>query len=64
MSNWQKLCEVKIFQLQSMLNAIRCINQKFVFRDILFIQPPASVTKLRVPTPQGVPGILVSRAWP
>ena len=25
----QKLCEVKIFQLQSMSNAIRCIDQRF-----------------------------------
>ena len=30
MSIEQKLCKVKIFQLQSMLNAIRCINERFV----------------------------------
>ena len=29
MSIEQKLCEVKIFQLQSMSNAIRCIGQRF-----------------------------------
>ena len=29
----QKLCKVKIFQLQSMLNAIRCIDQRFVFKN-------------------------------
>ena len=28
--NWFK---VKIFQLQSMLNAIRCINQRFAFKN-------------------------------
>ena len=33
MSIEQKLCEVKIFQLQSMLNAIRCIDQRFVFKN-------------------------------
>ena len=37
MSIEQKLCKVKIFQLQSMLNAIRsllrCINQRFVFKN-------------------------------
>ena len=29
----QKLCEVKIFQLQSMSNAIRCIDQRFAFKN-------------------------------
>ena len=33
MSIEQKLCEVKIFQLQSMLNAIRCIDQRFAFKN-------------------------------
>ena len=33
MSNEQKLCNVKIFQLQSMSNAIRCINQRFAFKN-------------------------------
>ena len=33
MSIEQKLCEVKIFQLQSMSNAIRCIDQRFVFKN-------------------------------
>ena len=28
----QKLYEVKIVQLQSMLNAIRCIDQRFAFK--------------------------------
>ena len=32
MSNEQKLCEVKIFQLKSMSNVIRCIDQRFVFK--------------------------------
>ena len=30
----QKLCEVKIFQIQSMLKAIRCINQRFAFKNV------------------------------
>ena len=33
MSTEQKLCEVKIFQLQSMSNAKRCINQRFAFKN-------------------------------
>ena len=33
MINEQKLCEVKIFQLQSMSNAIRYINQRFAFMN-------------------------------
>ena len=33
MSNEQKLCEVKIFQLQSMSNAIRCIDQRFALKN-------------------------------
>ena len=33
MSIEQKWCEVQIFQLQSMLNMIRCINQRFVFKN-------------------------------
>ena len=33
MSIEQKLCEVKIFQLQSMLNALRCINERFAFKN-------------------------------
>ena len=33
MSIEQKLCEVKIFQLQSMSNAIRCIDQRFAFKN-------------------------------
>ena len=33
MSNEQKLCKVKIFQLQSMLNAIRCIDPRFAFKN-------------------------------
>ena len=33
MSNEQKLCEVKIFQLQSMSNAVRCIDQRFAFKN-------------------------------
>ena len=32
MSIEQKLCELKIFQLHSMSNAIRCINQRFAFK--------------------------------
>ena len=32
MSIEQKLCEMKIFQLQSMLNAIRFIDQRFAFK--------------------------------
>ena len=34
MSIEQKLCEVKIFQLQSMSNAIRCIDQRFAYSCI------------------------------
>ena len=33
MSIEQKLCKLKIYQLQSMLNAIRCIDQRFVFKN-------------------------------
>ena len=33
MSMEQKLCKVKIFQFQSKLNAIRYINQRFVFKN-------------------------------
>ena len=33
MSIEQNLCEVKIFQLQSMLNAIRCVDQRFAFKN-------------------------------
>ena len=33
MSIGQKLCKVKIFQLQSMSNAIRCIDQRFAFKN-------------------------------
>ena len=33
MSNEQKLCKVKIFQLQSMSNVIRCIDQRFAFKN-------------------------------
>ena len=33
MSNEQKLCQVKIFQLQSMSNAIRCIDQRFALKN-------------------------------
>ena len=33
MSNKQKLCKVKIFQLQSMSNAIRGIDQRFSFKN-------------------------------
>ena len=33
MSNEQNLCEVKIFQLKSMSNAIRCIDQRFAFKN-------------------------------
>ena len=33
MSIEQKLCEVKIFPLQSMSNAIRSIDQRFVFKN-------------------------------
>ena len=33
MSIEQKLCEVKIFQLQSELNAMRCIGQRFAFKN-------------------------------
>ena len=33
MSIEQKLYKVKIFQLQSMSNAIRCIDQRFVFKN-------------------------------
>ena len=29
----QKLCNVNVFQLQSMSNAIGCINQRFVFKN-------------------------------
>ena len=35
MSIEQKLCEVKIFQLRSMLNTIRCIDQRFVFKNFV-----------------------------
>ena len=33
MSIEQNLCKVKIFQLQSMLNAIRLIDQRFAFKN-------------------------------
>ena len=33
MSIEQKLCKVKIFQLQSILNVIWCIDQRFVFKN-------------------------------
>ena len=33
MSIEQKFCKVKIFELQSMLNVIRCINQRFGFKN-------------------------------
>ena len=33
MSIEQNLCKVKKFQLQSMSNAIRCINHRFAFKD-------------------------------
>ena len=33
MSFEQKLRKVKIFRLQSMSNAIRCINQRFAFKS-------------------------------
>ena len=33
MSIEQKLCKVKIFQLQSMSNAKRCIDQRFAFKN-------------------------------
>ena len=33
MSIEQNMCEVKIFQLQSMSNAIRCINQRFAYKN-------------------------------
>ena len=33
MSIEQKLCKVKIFQLQSMLNEIRGIDQRFVLEN-------------------------------
>ena len=33
MSIMQKLCIEKIFQLQSMLNAIRCIDERFPFKN-------------------------------
>ena len=33
MSNEQKWCKVKKFQLQSMLNAIKCINQRFALKN-------------------------------
>ena len=33
MSNDQKVCIVKKFQLQSMSNAIRCIDQGFAFKN-------------------------------
>ena len=32
MSTEQKMCEVKIFQLQSMTNTIKCIDQRFAFK--------------------------------
>ena len=31
--NEQKLCKVKIFQLQSMSNVIKCIDQRFAFEN-------------------------------
>ena len=37
MSYRQKLCQVKIFQLHSMSNAIRCINQCFEFESSVFL---------------------------
>ena len=33
MSNEQKMCKVKIFQLQYMKNAIKCIDQRFAFKN-------------------------------
>ena len=33
MSVEQKLCDVKNFQLQSMSNAITCIDKRFVVKD-------------------------------
>ena len=35
MSIEQKLCKVKVFQLQSTSNAIRCINQRFAFKNFV-----------------------------
>ena len=29
----EKLCEVKVFQLQSMLNATKCMDQRFAFKN-------------------------------
>ena len=45
MSIEQKLCEVKIFQLQSMSNAIRCINQRFAFKNSWTIRERQSCTQ-------------------
>ena len=36
MSNEQKLCKVKKFQIQSMSNAMRCIDQRFAFMNSRF----------------------------
>ena len=35
----QKLCKVKIFQLQSMSKSIRCINKRFVFKISVNLAP-------------------------
>ena len=49
MSIEQKLCEVKIFQLQSMLNAIRCIDQRSAFKNSR-ISCLALILKLKSPS--------------
>ena len=52
MSIGQKLCKVKIFQLQSMLNAIRGINQRFAFKNsrISCLARLALIFKLKNPS--------------
>ena len=53
MSIEQKLCKVKIFQLQSMSNAIRCIDQRFAFKNsrisflALIFNPRTTVLKAK-----------------
>ena len=45
----QKLCKVKIFQLQSMLNVIRCIDQSLHSRIFIFrVWPWYSIWKIQV----------------
>ena len=60
MSNEQKMCEVKMFQLKYMLNATRCINQRFAFKNsgIVCLALIFNLSYLRttILQPKAVPG--------